>query len=85
MERFSLIFCTVIAFEIEAVDRIKSIELLRNSEVIQRIDAGTDLVQKGTFIDTSLDKTSKVLYYYLRVIQENDHIGWSSPVWVERG
>lgn len=71
-----------IEFEIKTVDRIKSIELLRNSKVIQRIKASESFTQKGTITDSEHKSSYSVLYYYLRVIQENDHIGWTSPVWV---
>jgi len=71
-----------INFEIEAVDKIKSIEILRNSKVIKSISVGDRLKQQGSYTDTDFPTSSKVLYYYLRVIQENEHIGWSSPVWL---
>ena len=72
-----------IQYEIEAVEKIKSIEILRNSKVIKTIKPGTGLSQKGRFSDKDLSASSGILYYYVRVIQENDHIGWSSPVWVK--
>lgn len=71
-----------IEFEIEAVDKIKSIEILRNSKVIKGIQPGSGLNQKGNFTDNDFPISSGILYYYLRVTQENEHIGWSSPVWV---
>lgn len=71
-----------IQYEIESVDRLKSIEILRNSKVIKRITPSAGLSQKGSFTDHQTEMNSGVLYYYVRAIQENDHIGWSSPVWV---
>ena len=71
-----------IEYEIEAVDIIESIELLRNSKVVKRFEVKSSLDQKGKFTDQEYESSSGVLYYYLRVIQENGHIGWSSPVWV---
>lgn len=73
-----------IQFEVEAVDNIKSIEILRNSKVIKRIKVEGALKQAGSFIDEEYASSSDILYYYLRVTQENDHIGWSSPVWVTK-
>ena len=64
------------------VDRIQSIELLRHSNVIKRFEVNSGLSQKGKFTDQDFGSSSGVLYYYLRVIQINEHIGWSSPVWV---
>ena len=73
-----------IQFEVEAVDNIKSIEILRNSKVIKSIKVEGTLKQTGSFTDVEFASSSNVLYYYLRVIQENNHIGWSSPVWVNK-
>ncbi len=72
-----------IAFEIESVDKIKSIEVLRNSKVIKSINADAGYHQKGSFTDVDYSSSMDSQYYYLRIIQENDHIGWSSPVWVK--
>jgi hypothetical protein len=71
----------IIAFEIEAVDRIKSIEILRNSEVIKNIKPTEYLKQTGNYVDKGVEASQTPLYYYIRVIQENNHIAWSSPVW----
>lgn len=71
-----------INFEIEAVDTIKSIEILRNSKVIASMIVNGTTNQKGSYTDDENRHTSNTLYYYVRVIQENNHIGWSSPVWV---
>jgi hypothetical protein len=73
-----------IQFEVEAVNKIRSLELLRNSKVIKSIKVDGSLKQNGTFTDVDYASSSDVLYYYLRVIQENKHIGWSSPVWVTK-
>jgi len=72
----------VIQIDIEAVDTIKSIEILRNSKVIKNIKPEPGLMQKASFVDNDL-LPFEVLYYYIRIIQENGHIGWSSPVWVK--
>jgi hypothetical protein len=29
------------------------------------------------------EERSPFVYYYLRVVQENGHIGWSSPIWID--
>ena len=71
-----------ITFEIEAVDRIKSIEILRNSKIIHNIDPGNTMISKGSFVDNDFNTGKEVLFYYVRIIQENGHIGWSSPIWV---
>ena len=71
-----------IAFEIETVDKIRSIEILRNSKVIKRIKPSFDFKHMGTYVDNELVGLQGQTHYYMRVIQENNHIAWSSPVWV---
>ena len=35
-------------------------------------------------IDTEVPAERGWGYYYLRVVQEDDEMAWSSPIWVER-
>jgi hypothetical protein len=74
-----------ISFSVETVQPIKSIELLRNSRVVRSFDKAQNQLKFATsFSDKNYKKENEgVIYYYLRVIQENNHIGWSSPIWVE--
>ena len=74
---------TELSFDIAAVDQIESIEILRNSKVIETITPNRSSTNyKGTFSDIGFDKED-VLYYYIRVTQKNKHLGWSSPIWFE--
>ena len=70
-------------YTVNAVDDIARVDLLRNSRVIKTFEP-TDSLQlfQGEFTDNSYQDEQEVLYYYLRVIQKNEHIGWSSPVWL---
>lgn len=70
---------------------LKKVEVIRNGEVIHTIKP------KGYFVDftyddltalekvvlKSKDKRPPFIYYYLRVTQEDGHIAWSSPIWVD--
>ncbi len=74
-----------ITCEVEAVQPIKSVELMRDSRVLHRFPVKGDTKRfRGSFTDRDLPKGSQSAYYYLRAIQQDNHIGWSSPVWVER-
>lgn len=74
---------TELSFDIAAVDQIESIEILRNSKVIETITPNRSSTNyKGAFSDIGFDKED-VLYYYIRVTQKNKHLGWSSPIWFE--
>ena len=41
------------------------------------------LVFNETFIDENYQDEKEVLYYYIRVTQQNKELGWSSPIWIE--
>jgi hypothetical protein len=70
---------------------VKEISIIRNGSVIKTLHPN------DPFLDFSYDDTenlSKVVlastedrphfvYYYMRVVQEDDHIGWSSPIWID--
>ncbi len=70
---------------------IQEIAIIRNGEILQKLqpkDYHTDF----TYDDTTplhqillQGKFSPLpfVYYYLRVIQENGHIAWSSPIWID--
>jgi len=74
----------ILAFNIRAVDWIESIEILRNSKVIQSIIPDeSNKKMSGEYIDEDFQKEKEILYYYVRIIQKNKHIAWSSPIWVE--
>jgi Protein of unknown function (DUF3604) len=70
---------------------LRAVEIIRNGEVIKSFDC------KGYTLDftyddmTPIDKISidakdkkpPFVYYYLRVIQEDGHMAWSSPIWID--
>lgn len=74
-----------ISFSMETIQPIKSIELLRNSRVVKSFDKARNQIKFNTsFSDRDFNKENGgVNYYYLRVTQDNGHIAWSSPIWVE--
>lgn len=68
------------------------IEIIRNGEVIQTFEPEEGYASDFTFDDMDpLDKVSlkgkdkkpPFVYYYLRVTQEDGHMAWSSPIWVD--
>ena len=69
---------------------IEKVELIRNNQVILRIEINSnqweeDFVDSETFESTSSDhsiKNEKFLFYYLRVFLVNNKMAWSSPIWI---
>lgn len=70
---------------------IQEIEIIRNGEVIHTIQPGKSNVD-FTFDDAEMiapvalpsgTEAPGFVYYYIRVLQENGHIAWSSPIWID--
>ena len=73
-----------LSMKIKGQRELDKVEILRNSEVIKdyKITKGS-LVFNETFIDENYQDEKEVLYYYIRVTQQNKELGWSSPIWIE--
>ncbi len=71
--------------------KLKSVEIIRNGKVIKSFQPD-DYHLDFTYDDfTNLDKVcidpkdkrTPFVFYYLRVIQDDGHMAWSSPIWVD--
>lgn len=63
-----------------AVDKIKSVVVIKNNEVlIEKTSNGNSL--DFTFEDKNRKETDT---YYVKVEQVDDHLAWSSPIWVDQ-
>ena len=73
-----------LSIDIAAVDAIESIDILRNSRVIKSIKMEGDSTHfSSNYSDENIENEDEVLYYYVRVIQKNKQMAWSSPIWLE--
>jgi len=65
--------------------KIERIELLRNSRVVKswKPEKG-DEIFTVSYTDGDYGKEKDVLYYYVRVTQSDEHLAWSSPVFLEK-
>ncbi len=71
--------------------KLTCIEIIRNGKVIHKV-AGTSFNEPVTFddsdpiqdivLDGGKDKPPFV-YYYVRIQQEDGHVAWSSPIWID--
>jgi len=70
---------------------IQTIEIIRNGEVIHTIQPNQETVDFA-FDDSELlskitlsspDERAPFAYYYLRITQKDDHMAWSSPIWID--
>lgn len=70
---------------------LKSIEIIRNGKVIKSFECNEynmtftfdDLTALDKVVVDAKDKKPPFAYYYLRVTQEDGHMAWSSPIWVD--
>ena len=70
---------------------IDSIEIIRNGSVIHTIYPkqsnvdfsydDSDMI--GQIALAAADEAPPFIYYYLRITQEDGHIAWSSPIWID--
>jgi hypothetical protein len=80
-----------IAGYVAGTDLIRDISILRNGKVIHTIHPKTasvdfefdDMEPFAKVVLPSSDERPSFAYYYVRVVQENGHIAWSSPIWVD--
>jgi hypothetical protein len=70
---------------------IRSIEVIRNGEVVHTVTPGEDVFEgswcdqdpiDGLIQEPAFDSLEPFCYYYLRVTQVDMNQAWSSPIWV---
>ncbi|MGQ8335481.1 DUF3604 domain-containing protein [Sunxiuqinia sp. A32] len=73
-----------ISVNVKGQRELSKVEILKNSKVIKEYTvAGGSLEFNEQFVDELYQDESDVLYYYVRVTQKNNEIGWSSPIWID--
>ena len=71
--------------------KLSKVEIIRNGKVIQTYTpdnyyldfAYDDMTPLEKTVIPAKDKKPPFAYYYLRVTQEDGHMAWSSPIWVD--
>lgn len=70
-------------------DKIKEFTIFRNGKVFHQeknkpahFDFAID--DESLFEETALNNNGTFIYYYLRIIQANGHMAWSSPIWIDK-
>jgi hypothetical protein len=70
---------------------LRSVEIIRNGKVIETFKPKDyhieftfdDLTPLNKVTINNKDKKPPFVYYYIRVIQEDGHMAWSSPIWID--
>lgn len=58
---------------------LRQVDLIKNQQFLHNRQK---LPQESTFTFVDKDKQPGEDYYYVRVVQEDDNVAWSSPIWV---
>ena len=61
-------------------DKIKEIAIIKDNEIVYTGHPATEELSM-TYTDSDVEQGEH--YYYVRVIQENDHMAWASPIWID--
>lgn len=70
---------------------LKTVEIIRNGKVLKTFKPEgysldftyDDMIPLDKVAISSKDKKPPFVYYYIRVVQEDGHMAWSSPIWVD--
>lgn len=70
---------------------LQSVEIIRNGKVIKEFECEgysldftyDDMTPLDKVVIDAKDKKPPFVFYYLRVTQEDGHMAWSSPIWVD--
>jgi hypothetical protein len=70
---------------------LHKVEIVRNGKVIKTFEPHQyfldftydDMIPLDKVVIPTKDKNPPFVYYYLRVTQEDEHMAWSSPIWVD--
>lgn len=71
--------------------KLRSVEIIRNGKVLKTYKPDSysldftydDMTPLEKVAIPSKDKRPPFVYYYIRVIQEDSHMAWSSPIWID--
>ncbi|OJU80470.1 MAG: DUF3604 domain-containing protein [Chlamydia sp. 32-24] len=90
-QKHGLLINRHLAGYVAGTKKIKLVEIIRNGKVIHTYEpegynfdfAYDDLVPLDQVTINAKDKKPPFVYYYIRVTQEDGHMAWSSPIWVD--
>ncbi len=81
-EEFTAAAKPQITASIEGTDQLASVVIFKNNKVVYEKKADDLGRRKSSTFDFVDENFGESAYYYLRVIQANNEMGWASPVWV---
>ncbi len=89
-----LIYNRFLSGHIATTAEIKEIQIIRNGKVLETIAPSNTSSYEISFDDkdpfdkvalkSGEEESPPFIYYYLRVVQKDGHIAWSSPIWIDK-
>lgn len=76
---------------VAGTSKLKTVEIIRNGKVLQTYTPKDyhfefeydDMTPLESVAVTPKDKAPPFVFYYIRVTQDDGHLAWSSPIWVD--
>jgi hypothetical protein len=76
---------------VAGTSKLQKVEIIRNGKVLKTFEPDhysldftyDDMIPLEKVVIPTKDKNPPFVYYYLRVTQEDGHMAWSSPIWVD--
>lgn len=76
---------------VAGTSNLQKVEIVRNGEVIKTFECNDytldfefdDMVPLSSATIKLKDNKPPFVFYYLRVVQEDGHMAWSSPIWID--
>lgn len=77
---------------VAGTSNVKTLEIIRNGKVIKTFEGNGTYAMEFTYDDMTpiekvvidlKNKKPPFVYYYIRFTQEDGHMAWSSPIWVD--
>ena len=78
-EEFSTSQLPPLEIRVVGTSRVSQVDIIKNQEIIYTTNPNQKEVSL-TFVDQ--DAARGTSYYYVRILQDDRQIAWSSPVWV---
>ena len=91
-EKPGLVFNRHISGYVVGESPLKTVEIFRNGELYKTLDPqGLNQIEFAIDDEDSLEKIlikgdlnpHPFVYYYLRAQEVDDHVGWTSPIWID--
>ena len=78
-EEFTASSVPPVKIRIVGTSRVAQVDIIKNEAIIYSTSPNRKTVEL-TYVDQ--DATAGTSYYYVRVLQDDRQIAWSSPIWV---